>query len=64
MRFRQALASVVLPLFHGHGLIGAALATLASGGTVIVPPRFSASHFWGQFRAHGVTWYTAVPAIH
>jgi acyl-CoA synthetase (AMP-forming)/AMP-acid ligase II len=55
---------VVMPLFHGHGLIGAALATLASGGAVIVPPRFSASQFWGLFRKHGATWYTAVPTIH
>jgi oxalate---CoA ligase len=31
---------VVMPLFHGHGLIGAALSTLASGGTLIVPPAF------------------------
>ena len=55
---------VVMPLFHGHGLIGAALATLASGGAVIVPPRFSASQFWGLFRKHGATWYSAVPTIH
>jgi acyl-CoA synthetase (AMP-forming)/AMP-acid ligase II len=55
---------VVMPLFHGHGLIGAALATLASGGAAIVPPRFSASEFWGLFRKHGATWYTAVPTIH
>jgi len=55
---------VVMPLFHGHGLIGAALATLASGGTAIVPPRFSASQFWDLFRKHGATWYTAVPTIH
>jgi acyl-CoA synthetase (AMP-forming)/AMP-acid ligase II len=55
---------VVLPLFHGHGLIGAALSTLASGGAVIVPHRFSASHFWQSFRQHGATWYTAVPTIH
>jgi acyl-CoA synthetase (AMP-forming)/AMP-acid ligase II len=55
---------VVMPLFHGHGLIGAALATLVSGGAVIVPPRFSASRFWGSFGRHGATWYTAVPTIH
>jgi acyl-CoA synthetase (AMP-forming)/AMP-acid ligase II len=55
---------VVMPLFHGHGLIGAVLATLASGGAAIVPPRFSASQFWGVFRKHGATWYTAVPTIH
>lgn len=55
---------VVMPLFHGHGLIGAALATLVSGGAAIVPPRFSASHFWESFRRHRASWYTAVPTIH
>jgi acyl-CoA synthetase (AMP-forming)/AMP-acid ligase II len=55
---------VVMPLFHGHGLIGAILATLASGGAAIVPPRFSGSQFWGLFRKHGATWYSAVPTIH
>jgi acyl-CoA synthetase (AMP-forming)/AMP-acid ligase II len=55
---------VVMPLFHGHGLIGATLSTLASGGCAIVPPRFSASAFWGQFREHRATWYSAVPTIH
>ncbi|HVB82629.1 MAG TPA: acyl--CoA ligase [Candidatus Binataceae bacterium] len=55
---------LVMPLFHGHGLIGAALATLASGGTLIVPPRFSASAFWETFLEHRATWYTAVPTIH
>jgi oxalate---CoA ligase len=55
---------VVMPLFHGHGLIGAALSTLASGGALIVPPRFSASSFWPLFREHQATWYTAVPTIH
>ena len=55
---------VVLPLFHGHGLIGATLSTLASGGSVVVPPRFSASDFWKLFREHRATWYTAVPTIH
>ena len=55
---------VVLPFFHGHGLIGATLSTLASGGSVIVPPRFSASEFWELFREHRATWYSAVPTIH
>lgn len=55
---------VVLPLFHGHGLIGAALSTLASGGTAIVASRFSASHFWKSFRKYRATWFTAVPTIH
>ncbi|MEJ0085215.1 MAG: AMP-binding protein [Pseudomonadota bacterium] len=55
---------VVVPLFHGHGLIGSTLSTLASGGAVIVPPRFSASRFWQAFHEHRATWYTAVPTIH
>ncbi len=55
---------VVLPMHHGHGLIGATLSTLVSGGAVVVPPRFSASRFWAQFSKHGVTWFTAVPTIH
>ncbi|HZP44464.1 MAG TPA: acyl--CoA ligase [Candidatus Binataceae bacterium] len=55
---------LVMPLFHGHGLIGAALSTLSSGGTLIVPPRFSAASFWSAFQAYGATWYTAVPTIH
>ena len=55
---------LVMPLFHGHGLIGAALSTLSSGGTLIVPPRFSASTFWPEFLEHRATWYSAVPTIH
>jgi acyl-CoA synthetase (AMP-forming)/AMP-acid ligase II len=55
---------VVLPLSHGHGLIGATLSTLASGGSAIVPPRFSASQFWELFLDHHATWYSAVPTIH
>ncbi|KAJ2772490.1 hypothetical protein IWQ56_001351 [Coemansia nantahalensis] len=55
---------VVMPLFHVHGLIGATLSTLYTGGTVVVPPRFSASHFWPEFAAAGATWYSAVPTIH
>ena len=54
----------VMPLFHVHGLVAAALGTLASGGTVIVPPRFSATTFWEDIARTGATWYTAVPTIH
>jgi acyl-CoA synthetase (AMP-forming)/AMP-acid ligase II len=54
----------VMPLFHVHGLVASTLATLRSGGTVIVPPRFSASAFWPAVKTYGATWYTAVPTIH
>ena len=55
---------IVMPLFHVHGLIGACLSTLNSGGTVVVPPRFSASTFWQQQSETNSTWYSAVPTIH
>lgn len=54
----------VMPLFHVHGLVASTLATFRSGGTVVVPPRFSASAFWPTVKTHRVTWYTAVPTIH
>jgi oxalate---CoA ligase len=54
----------VVPFFHVHGLVASTLATLASGGRVIAPRRFSASTFWADSAAHGATWYSAVPTIH
>jgi acyl-CoA synthetase (AMP-forming)/AMP-acid ligase II len=56
----------VMPLFHGHGLIAALLATLASGGRVLLPARgrFSAHSFWDDVGTADATWYTAVPTIH
>jgi len=55
---------LVMPLFHVHGLLCGLLAPLLSGGSMIVPPRFSATDFWRDFIAHGANWYTAVPTIH
>ena len=55
---------IVMPLFHVHGLIGATLSSLYSGGTTIVPPRFSASSFWRYASEYKATWYSAVPTIH
>ena len=56
----------VMPLYHGHGLLAALLATLASGGSVLLPARgrFSAHTFWDDIDAVQATWYTAVPTIH
>src|SRR6266446_5764561 len=55
---------VVMPLFHGHGLIGATLAALFAGARIVLPDRFSAHAFWPLVKAHTVTWYSAVPTIH
>ncbi len=58
------IAMVVMPLFHVHGLIGVSLSTLSTGGSLVIPPRFSASRFWGEQKESGATWYSAVPTIH
>ena len=55
---------LVMPLFHVHGLLAGLLAPLYSRGSVIVPPKFSASEFWDDFITHKANWYTAVPTIH
>ncbi|CAI5494494.1 unnamed protein product [Closterium sp. Naga37s-1] len=57
---------LVMPLFHVHGLMAALLASLSSGGSVVLPAsgRFSASTFWDEVVQSGATWYTAVPTMH
>ncbi|MFZ0804415.1 MAG: acyl--CoA ligase [Terriglobales bacterium] len=54
----------IMPLFHIHGLIGSTVATLLSGGTVVVPGKFNALSFWRTVREHHVTWYSGVPTMH
>ena len=58
------LAMVVMPLFHVHGLIGVSLSAMKSGGSMVIPPRFSASNFWQIQADTNATWYSAVPTIH
>jgi acyl-CoA synthetase (AMP-forming)/AMP-acid ligase II len=54
----------VMPLFHVHGLVASTLATLGTGGTVVVPAKFNPLSFWRVARDCGVTWFSAVPTIH
>jgi acyl-CoA synthetase (AMP-forming)/AMP-acid ligase II/CBS domain-containing protein len=54
----------VMPLFHIHGLVASVLATLASGGTVVIPGRFNPLGFRRLVKTQRATWYTAVPSIH
>ena len=58
------VALCVMPLFHIHGLMASTMATLRSGGIVVVPPRFDPMTFWPVAKTHGATWYSAVPTIH
>jgi acyl-CoA synthetase (AMP-forming)/AMP-acid ligase II len=54
----------IMPLFHIHGLLGSTMATLLSGGTVVVPAKFNALSFWRTVKEHQVTWYSGVPTMH
>ena len=60
----QDVSLCVMPLFHVHGLVASTLSTLLSGGTVVVPNKFSPLSFWRTVRDTGATWYSAVPTIH
>jgi amino acid adenylation domain-containing protein len=53
----------VMPLFHTHGL-GALLASLLAGASMVCTPDFSAPTFFDWMAAFSPTWYTAVPTIH
>lgn len=54
----------LMPLFHIHGLVGALLAALGNGGSVICTPGFSATEIFGWLHTYQPTWYTAVPTLH
>src|SRR4029077_16725079 len=54
----------IMPLFHIHGLIGSTMATLLTGGTVVVPSKFNALSFSRTVREHRVTWFSGVPTMH
>lgn len=48
------------PLFHTNALAYSVLATLWSGGTAVMLPRFSSSRFWDIARRYGATWASMV----
>ena len=54
----------VMPLFHIHGLVGATLASLWAGGSVVCPPGFVAPDFFPWMSVFTPTWYTGVPTMH
>lgn len=54
----------VMPLFHIHGLIGALLASISAGGSIVCAPHFNAERFYIWMEACRPSWYTAVPTMH
>lgn len=54
----------VMPLFHSHGLLGAALSTLASGGSIVCTPGMDPRYFFQWAERFECTWYTAASTVH
>jgi len=54
-------ALCVLPLYHINGQCVTVMAPLVSGGSVVMPQRFSAARFWPQALEFGCTWFSVVP---
>jgi acyl-CoA synthetase (AMP-forming)/AMP-acid ligase II len=60
---RQDRGLCVLPLYHINAEIVSAVAPLISGGSVVMPHRFSTARFWDLIEAHQCTWFSVVPTI-
>ncbi|MGI9356515.1 MAG: AMP-binding protein, partial [Rhizobiaceae bacterium] len=51
----------VLPLYHINAFCVSLMGALVSGGSLIMPNRFSVTHFWNQLRNNNGTWFSVVP---
>ena len=54
---------LVLPLYHINAECVTLIPTLLSGGSVVVPHRFSISQFWDWLDEYRCTWSAVVPTI-
>ena len=55
--------TAVLPLYHINAFAVTMLAPLAHGGSLAMPPKFSAGRFWELPARHGCTWLNLVPTM-
>ena len=53
----------VLPLYHINAFAVTMLAPLVEGGSLAMPPRFSAARFWAQVQERKCSWINVVPTI-
>ena len=52
-----------LPLYHVNGQCIATISPLVSGGSVVIPHRFSVSQWWSLVETYRPTWLNVVPTI-
>jgi acyl-CoA synthetase (AMP-forming)/AMP-acid ligase II len=57
----RALCS--LPVYHINGAVVTVITPLVSGGSVVVPHKFSVSNFWELLSEYRCTWFSVVPTI-
>jgi acyl-CoA synthetase (AMP-forming)/AMP-acid ligase II len=55
--------AAILPLYHINAFAVTMLAPLAHGGSLVMPPRFSVTHFWEMVARHRCTWINMVPTV-
>jgi long-chain acyl-CoA synthetase len=55
--------TAILPLYHINAFAVTMLAPLAHGGSLAMPPRFSATRFWDMVVRNECTWLNMVPTI-
>ncbi|GAB2716016.1 AMP-binding protein [Halomonas garicola] len=60
---REDRGLCVLPLYHINAEIVTLIAPLISGGSVVMPHRFSTRAFWELIREQHCTWFSVVPTI-
>jgi acyl-CoA synthetase (AMP-forming)/AMP-acid ligase II len=53
----------VLPLYHINAFVVTMLAPLAHGGSLAMPPKFSAGRFWEQATQTQCSWINVVPTM-
>ena len=56
-------ALCVLPVYHINGAMVTVSAPLYSGGSVVMPRRFSATDYWRLVAEHHCSWSSIVPTI-
>jgi len=57
----RALCS--LPLYHINGEVVTSVTPLVSGGSVLMPNKFSTTSFWEYISEYGCTWFSVVPTM-
>lgn len=57
----RALCS--LPLYHINGEVVTVVTPLVSGGSVVMPHKFSCANFWQFLSEYRCTWFSVVPTI-